>query len=493
MKKYSTLQYILLILSIALCFIPHFLNLPTELNPDGPAILTQSGAIILFSLVAAVIMWLFIGTDWTSLIVMVSIATVNELGMSGVTQASIGNATSWYLLLCFMLAASLMKTGIAKRIAVWLMTCKLSRRGPWYMIGMLFVAIALISSVLSSTSTVMIFLPILYEIFEALGYKKTDQNKFTTLMMMSLVVVCQIVQSTSPISHVHTILGISTYASYTGNEIEFLQYVGIALPVALLCIVVWFLLCKFLFKLDVSKVKDIDYDKIQNSLGPIKKEEKIAGFIYILVVIFWLLPGVIRYLAPSLYPIISKIQQCYPPMIALVILHLWKVDGKSVLDFKDALKAAPMGTYLFISAMLLLNSCFSNASIGLPAWLATVMGKIFNNVPAMVFFILIFSITVILTQFISNAVTISLAMTIGMPLCLTLFDGLINPMVLSILLTMGINYAFATACATPPCAVAQDSGWLSSSKMLSYGFIAMVMCIIIGLVVGIPLANIICR
>ena len=121
------------------------------------------------------------------------------------------------------------------------------------------------------------------------------------------------------------------------------------------------------------------------------------------------------------------------------------------------------------------------------------MEKVFNNVPAMVFFVLIFAVTVILTQFISNAVTMSLAMTIGMPLCLTLFDGLINPMVLSILLTMGINYAFATACATPPCAVAQDSGWLSSSKMLFYGLVAMVMCIIIGLVVGVPLANTICK
>lgn len=492
MKKYSILQYLLVAVSIIFCILPHFLNLPTELSTEGAAVLTQSGAIVLCSLIAAVILWLFVGTDWTSLIVMVSIATVSELGMSGVTQASIGNATSWYLLLCFMLAASLMKTGVARRIAVWLMTCKLSRKGPWYMIGMLFVAISLISAVLSSTSTVMIFLPILYEIFEALGYKKEEKSKFTTLLMMSLVVVCQIIQSTSPISHVHTILGISTYASYTGQEIEFLQYVGVAFPVAILCVIAWFLMCKYVFRLDVSKVKNIDYDGIQGSLGPVKKEEKVAGFVYILVVLFWLLPGVIRYLAPDMYDVVSKIQQCYPPMIALVVLHLWRVDGKPVLDFKDALKAAPMGTYLFISAMLLLNSCFSNQKIGLPAWLAEVMGKVFNNVPAMVFFVLIFVVAVVLTQFISNAVTISLAMTIGMPLSLSLFSGVINPMVLCILLTMGINYAFATACATPPCAVAQDSGWLSSNKMLFYGLTAMVMCIIIALVVGIPLANAFC-
>ena len=72
---------------------------------------------------------------------------------------------------------------------------------------MIFVAIFLLSSCLSSSSTFVIFLPILDEIFGMLQMKKGERDLFPTLMLCSLAVVTQFAQSGSPISHTIVVLG----------------------------------------------------------------------------------------------------------------------------------------------------------------------------------------------------------------------------------------------------------------------------------------------
>lgn len=484
MKKYKPYQIVTIIVGLFLCFFGRYIPISPTLSP--------SGAQVLMIMAGGLLMWLLVGVDWTSLAVILAMALIPEFGMNKVAAGTLGNGTVFYLMLCFMLAKSLQATGVAHRLAVWFLTSSFSRKGAWYTIAMIFVSIFVLSSGLSSSSTIMIFLPILYEIFESLGYKKGEKEALPAIMIASLAIVCQIAQATTPISHAMTLIGFSSYNSYTGNTMEFGQYVMAAMPVGILAAVGWFLVCRFVYKPDVSRLTKLDYDALKGNQGPLTRQEKIAAAIYLIVVVLWLAPGISKYICPAIYPVLNKVQQCYPPIVGIILLNFIKVDGKPVLAYKDAIASAPLGTLLFMGALLNLGTALANKDIGVATWLSDTMGVFFGNVSPMVFIIIVAVLSVVLTNFMSNSVTCAICMAIAMPLSMGMYNGIINPLVPAVMITIGINFAFATAPATPPVAIALDSGWIGAGKLFEYGTVAAIVSIFFMLAVGMPIANIVC-
>lgn len=485
-RMYSTSQLIWITVSLVFIFLSKLMAAPWGL--------TASGFQVLGTLIGALILWLSVSVDWTSLLVLFSLALVPDLGLNAVAAGGLGNNTVFYLILCFMISACLAQTGVARRLAIWFLTSKLSRKGPWFTMAMIFVSIFVLASGLSSTATLMIFLPILYEIFSELGFQKNQGDALPSVLVLGLVVCAQIAQASTPIAHTMTLIGMSTYTSYTGAVIEFGQYVIVCMPIAIISVVAWFLIVKFLWKPDVSRMRGLDYDAISAKLGPMTKEEKWSGVVYLTVVLLWLLPGVTKYIAPGLYTsVFSKIHQCYPPIVGIILLHHIRVDGKSVLAYKDAVKAVPWNTVIFMSAILMLGSAFSNTTIGLSPWLAETIGPLFSNISPTLFIIIMAAFAIVLTNFISNAVTIAVCFAIAMPLVVGgVFGDSINPMVIAILMTQGASFAFATPPATPPAAVAADSGWIDTGLMFKWGMIVAVAGIAITIIIGLPIANLVC-
>ena len=134
-----------------------------------PAGLSDAGFQILGILTVAILLFLSWGVDWTSMFILALLTTVPGLGAAKVTQATFGNNTAVFLLFCFMLAAALIKSGVARRIAIWFLTNKLARKSPWWTIAMYFASVYILDLVLSSATCIMIFLPILLSIFESIG------------------------------------------------------------------------------------------------------------------------------------------------------------------------------------------------------------------------------------------------------------------------------------------------------------------------------------
>lgn len=441
--------------------------------------------------IGGMMFWLFISVDWPNLLVLLGLMLVPELGPKTVLATSLGSDTVFFLILCFLLSGSLVKTGAARRIAIWFITSRTARRGPWFTVNMIFIAVFVLSSVLSATATVMIFLPILYVIFEELGFKKADNATFPAVMVCGLVVIAQIAQASTPVSHAMTIIGMSTYTTYTGEVIDFLQYCAVCLPAAIVCVVAWCLLVKFVFKPDMSRVNSIDYDGIAASIGPMKANEKVAVTLYCIVIVMWAVPGLSKVLAPSIAPILSKLNQNYVPIIAVVLLHVIKVDGEPVYDFIGGLRNVSWSLIFFMGAILALGSAYSNADIGMSGWLSTTIGPLVSNMSPLAFTIVIVCITMLMTNAMSNAVCIAVCHAVAMPLVATVFAGRINPALVSILITTSASFAFATPPATPPAAVAAGSGWLSLGRMFYYGITATVVSAVIVCVIGISLGGIV--
>jgi len=124
----------------------------------------SSGAFQVMGTLVGAIMLLLIDTGWSIALIFFSLCIIPELGMATVLSSSLGSSTIFFAIFCFAFSSVLAKRGLAKRIAIGLMTSKIGRKGPWWTITMLFIASFLLASFLSGALTFMIFLPIIYKI-----------------------------------------------------------------------------------------------------------------------------------------------------------------------------------------------------------------------------------------------------------------------------------------------------------------------------------------
>lgn len=476
---YKPYQWIMIVVSIASMFLPKMFS--------APAGLTQSGFQLLGIVVGAMILWVGMDTSWPSLLVMLALMTIPELGSKAVAQGSFGNETVVFLIFCMMLAASITKTGIAKRLAIYFLTNRFSRRSPWWTMIMFFIASFIICSFVSSVAGIVIVLPIAIEILEKVNCEKKSPT--ATVLIFGTVVFCVLANCATPIAHAMSLQGMSLYQSYTGKELDFFTFCATLLPVAFVCGLIFVLLCRFIWRPDVSCMRGLNYDELQASIGSMEQREKVAAVVYVLAVILWIVPGVSKYLLPGIYPYLGWIDKCYPPIAAVLFLNFVTIDNEPVLSYKDSFGNVGWGTITFIAAINLLGGATANAEIGLPAWFAETLTPVFSNVPPLVFIFIIVLFCAVFTNFASNAVAIAIGYAIALPLVLTIYQGEINPVMMGLFITCSSQFSYATAPATPAAAVAIESGWINTSSVFKWGMIAALIFCVVLVVLGAVTCN----
>lgn len=458
-------KMIALIISAALLFFGRFIPI---------AGLPAAGAGVLGILIGGIILWLTVGVNWTSLLILMALMTLGDLGgFKWVTANSFGNDTAILMLLCFMLAACLTKSGFARRIAIMLMTNKFSRKSPWNTVLMYLAACLILGWFLPSSGSILVTLPILDAMLTAGGQTKEGHPAVGVMMALGAVVAGQLGNGSTPISHAVTIQGIGLYASYVpGSELDFFTLMGVLMPIAVIALIACWLIFRWVWRPDVSCLSSVDFDALRATVAPMDSRERWSAIIYGLAVFAWMLPGLSKVFFPALNPALSKINNLYPPIVALLILQLVRLeDDKPVLSYKDALANVNWNTVVFIGCIMCVGAAVSNEASGIKDWLTLVMEPVFAHVPAAVFTLIIVAVGVILTNFISNAVAVAIMLAIALPLATGVYNGVINPVVIGLLAINAVQHAWATPPATPSSAVAAGYGWLDTGNMFKWGMV----------------------
>lgn len=475
-------KWIALLFAFCLMFLTQFI--------PPPAGLSQAGLRVLGIMIGAIVLFLAWGTGWPSMAIVFALMTVPGVSAAQVTQATFGNNTVVFLVFCMMLAACLTKSGVARRVAVWFLTNKLARRSAWWTVVMFLVANFLLSSVLSSATTVFIMLPIAIEILESVGIRKEEHEPISVVLMLGFLVTALTANAGNPISHATTLQGFSLCEAYIGVPMDFFTYFAIATPVAIATCVLFYLVVKFVWRPDVSRLKNIDYDALAATVGPQTKKEKISVVFYMACVVLWLMPGLSKYIWPAAAGFFGKINNCLPALAALFLMNFIKVDGEPILNWDDAVKSVNWPTYMFISAIMGLGTFMGNKDIGVPAWMSSVLSPVFSNVSPLVFLAAMVFLAELITNFTSNVVTINLVMAIGVPLAMGVYDGAVSPMLTCILITIASNNGWTTAPANPSAAVIYGYGWVDDKSMLKYGLLTAFLNVVVAMTLGYALGGV---
>jgi sodium-dependent dicarboxylate transporter 2/3/5 len=454
--------------------------------------LTPLAMNILGIFIGAMVFWLFVDVDWTSVLILVALIMSPLYTFGKVMQESIGSWVTCFIVFTSAFCYVLTKHGFFRRTAVWMLTRKISQRSPWSFLIMLSITAVLVGSFLATVTTYMIFRPIMDEIFKELGYKKEDQHRIPKLITIIVLLFICYGNYTTPISTV-PLVGLALYTRFSGGlHITFFQYSSVGVLLTLICAPVMILILKAGYKADFSALKSINTEFLLRDQKPMSKQEKIAVSAFLGCVFFWVIPDVISGIMPAASAFLKSLGTLTPPMVGIVLLCVIKIDGESVMDLPEAFsKGVSWSTFLLISAAQLIGDAVTHESVQITTWLGDLIAPTLSRLPTLVCVLIIVQFAIILTNFTSNTVTITLSTSIAVPMVISgALPGLSAP-ALTFVLAMAAIVATATPASAPSPAIATGDGWIDVGTMFAWG---MPLCFLNGFAlafIGYPIATMI--
>lgn len=460
---------ILCFVSIVLMFFSKYIFNVPGFTPDAVQIL---GIFI-----GAIILWLFVGIDWTSVMVLFALANVPGIGISRVMSSSLGNNTIAFLIFSMILTYSLSSTGVLRRIALTFINSKWASKGPWHFLFMYLLAVLLIGSFIAPTVLFLLFYSLVQEVYSELDIKKG--NKYAKLLMVGTAIVTSISCAMTPIAHTFPLMALGFYENETGIAISYFEYLKYGLPIGLLLFGIFIgVLYTFNNKYtnDFPKIK-INSESLQNKTK-ITFPEIASSFVFAIVVVTWILIGII----PSMVPSLKALTTTGPAMAGICMLSLITYKGKPILNFSDAIvKGVSWKSIMLCSATLALGSFLTSSDFGITAFIGEKFATLLNGAPVSIIILLIASMAIILTNLMSNIVTTTVVYNISMPVIVAMIaNGIsIRPELITIIIGLGASLAYATPPAIAHIAIAAGSEWATPKDMLKYGGIMSIISIVI--------------
>jgi len=334
--------------------------------PRGGA-LTPGGRYILSVFILAVGLWVTMPSAYltpASLVVLVLVVlalacdpkTAGQALSSG--MSGYGDAGLWLLILGFIYAAAFEKSGLARRIALWLMNLA---RGST--LGILF-SVGVINLVIAPTtpSTIAkggLLLPIITGLVAAAGVKKGESNLARAIGIYAGA-ADNIVSAGILTATISNPLAVSILAKSAGVDISWTQWFIYTFPMALISLLLAFGLICLLFRPELKEIPGgREYLRRElEALGPMTSQEWKTLACFGIALVLWVLDKQI--LGDAVYKSLPGLAQAVvglSPFVKGVIgaLPLF-LPGWGVVTWGEAERAVPWGTYVMFGAALGLSA-----------------------------------------------------------------------------------------------------------------------------------------
>ncbi|MGT2799688.1 SLC13 family permease [Streptococcus marmotae] len=444
----------------------------------------------LATLVGSLILWLFVATDWPSLLTLVSLGLIPEITYGQVSQWSFGNTTFVFLLFTFVMTYALNQTSFLKRVTSKVVHSRFAMSRPSRFITAFLGVVLILSSVISPTVIFMFLLPLFEEICLQFGWKKGDKS--ASHLLIAMFVTIAIGTAMTPINHVFAITAMGLYAAMSKVVISNLQYMQFAVPAGLAIFLILLLSIRFLFKIDTKEIQLKELNSLRD-LAPIDKQESWIVGLFLGMVVMWLVPEILVGAFPAFASFFKQAGIMFPPLLMTAVLALLHVEGKPLLNISEAIsKGVHWPSMLLVGATLALGTVLSNEKIGVVALLNEQLSPFvvgLSSVSMVVFFVVWAGIQ---TNFTSNLVTVSVVTTMA----LTIFQSAgtqfsANIAVICCAIGFMASLAFVTAPAMPYVAISIGSGWTNSRDTFLFGCWMLIWSILSAIAIFYPLGVVI--
>jgi len=481
-------RILLFLIAILLALFTYFL-VPSDLFPQAPAVAAM--------IVLMAFLWVteLLPLSVTSLIPIIFLPLVGVGTLSQVT-AYYARPIIYLFLGGFILAIGIQKTGLHKRIALYLLH-KIGDKPHQLVLGFMITS-ALMSMWISNTATVMVMMPVGLSVLETAkknGLEGKALANFGLGIMLGLAYAADIGGMGTLIGTPPNLVFLEMYTELfpKAQPVGFVTWMIMVLPISIIFLFIgWLVLTKFVFKLPNQRLLGghTVIEQQYKNLGVMTTDEKRAGLIFLLAIVLWLTGSDIQvgdnFLLKGWRSIlhIPEFKDAAVAIFAAMLLFIVPSANKhkrTILKWKDTAQV-PWGILLLFGGGLALAGGFQISGLG------ELVGNAFSNWQVNSPTAAVFSVSFVLT-FLTEVTSNTAITNLILPVIAEASKVLqIDPRLLMIPATLSASCAFMMPVASPTQAIVFGSGYVRMKDMIKGGlwfnFIGIILVSVIFLVWG---------
>jgi len=397
--------------------------------------------------------------------------------------APFGSTTVFTFIGAFILAAAMLKHGVARRFAMFILSLKWVGASTARVIIAFGFITAVLSAFVSNTATVAMLLPtaigILSVIAKLLQDKDLVQPDFDPLrlrvgvaLMLMLAYGAGVGGLLTPVGSPPNLIGRGLIEEATGERIGFLDWMLMALPICALMFVALTVILLLVNKPEIRRIEGVhEYvQKERAEIGPFTGAERNTLIAFGVTVALWIFPGIVALTAGTesdLYATISdRLDEGIVAVLGASLLFLLPTDWKSrefTLNWSDAAKI-DWGTILLFGTGIIFGSLL--ASTGLAERIGQASADSLGLTSTLAITVFAVILAIIISETTSNTASAAVVVPIIIPVALAAGT---NPFVPALAATFAASFGFMLPVSTPQNAIVYGSGVVPITKMIRSG------------------------
>ena len=446
-----------------------------HLPPIGP--LTPFGMKVLGIFLGTIYGWSTINMAWTTLAAMASVVITGVTSMSQWAPSSFAHEMVVFLFFVFIFISSITDTGIGDYFAAKLLSMKIVQGRPWVFTLMVLFA-SWVCAFFAPIACVFVIWGILYRVFDTFGFKKSD--RYVYLMLLGVNFLSLMVGGNVKPWDIAPVISIGTLASVSGVRIGFEQWLAFSIPSSFILIIAYWLIMRFVFRIDLSRMKNINTDIVDQKDLILSKKQKLSLIFLMIFIISCLSTGMLPNLLPDLAisHFLSRVGIAGVCITITLVMLLVRVDGEPLADLKSAIKGVDWNTLLLFAFIFPFSNILSGENTGVVELITTFLMPLIDGKAPILFLLLTFLAGAVITNFFNNAVLMVIWITICIPICLSIG---ISPIVFAMMTTWFLQLAYMTPGASMPAALLfANTEWITMNKKLLIDIAIMMACLFVA-------------
>lgn len=399
----------------------------------------------------AIIIWVTQAVDdaISGLLIVLLLAALKVTSVGG-AFSGYANTALWLIVIGFIMAGCMEKSGLSRRVALWLVNAAggAALRIYWAVAAVMAIMTFLVPSI---TARTLLMLPIILGIGQAFDAKPGQSNIVKALLfiiamsgtMMSIGVLT---------AHVGNPITVGLIQAATNTTISWSEWFRVGGPPAFVLAFISIFILSLLWPPEIKNLGEghAYVRRELEAMGPLSRGEIYTLVVFILTLVLW---------ATDSW---HKVDVVIVGMLAVVLL-LW--PGRGIMNWKEAQQKVPWNVFVLYGAGLSMGTAL--VSSGAAKWLA---GTMLHPIVAMShttqIIVLIWLVTVLQVFFTGGGpkttaltpIVIAHAVAIGA-----------NPLVFALILGMNMQHQYLLPVSNMPNAVAMGTGHISVGELVRTG------------------------
>ncbi len=459
---------------------------------DGGVLLsiTPIGMEIITLFLGVIYLWTAVDTLWPSFLGVLLLGFTTDMPMPQVLSKFMGNPMTVMIFFLLLFAAVIIKSNMAVYLARWFMTRKIIQGRPWRFTATILIATYFVAFLEQTTSCFLIW-PVLYIIFDHVGFKKGD--KYVSIMIVYTMLMALLSFATDPMKGgaFYLLSNMDNLAKTSPDlhvaTMNIAMYLVFGLVISFCCIGLLLLTMRYIFRVDVSPLKHIDMNEMQtDELPPMSVQQKITIGLFFFYALWLLLPGIIgRGNAVGAFLAHNALGGSLVVVFLACFIHIRK---RPVADLQMTSGACPWRTFFLIATAFLLGGAMTGKGTNVTVFMEYLLRDYLSGLGVTTLTIAVVIIGIVVTNFFNSVVAGLVLTPVLMAIC-NAFHFNANPILACFYYIVLV--AAATPAASPFAAILYDNTqWVAKKDVAIHAVIASLLVVLVVIVIGMPLSNI---